>query len=262
WMATPDNGVAAVLYSASSVHAKVGAGKGGVVVLSESTHYPFEETVGFTVDTVKAGGMLFPLYLRVPGWCAAASVRVNGKELPAVPEAGTWVRVERKWLAGDKVELRLPMAFTTRTWEKNKNSESVNYGPLTLSLKITESYKIMDGRQAAQGDSHWQAGADASQWPSYQIFPASLWNYGLVANESFSVLHRPWPTDDFPWTVAASPIVVSAKGKLIPEWMLDKNGLCGVVPQSPVMAKGPVEAIELVPMGAARLRISSFPQVQ
>ena len=278
WMATPDNGVAAVLYSEGSVRAQVGAGKGGMVVLSETTHYPFEETVRFSVDSVKSGGLAFPLYLRVPGWCAAARVSVNG-EVVEVEGAGivgkgdvtsgsgggmggSWIRLERKWVVGDKVELRLPMAFTTRTWDKNKNSESINYGPLTFSLKISESYKGMDGRQAAQGDSHWQAGADASAWPSYQIFPASLWNYGLVPGQSFTVQRRPWPADDFPWTIEAAPLVVSAKGKLIPEWLLDKNGLAGAVPQSPVKAGGPVEAIELVPMGAARLRISVFPVVQ
>ena len=262
WMATPDNGVAAVLYSAGSVRARVGTGKGGMVVLSERTHYPFEEAVEFGVDSVKKGGLMFPLYLRVPGWCAGAAVSVNGTEVPVNALKGSWVRLERKWVAGDRVELRLPMAFATRQWAGNKNSESINYGPLTFSLKIAESYKLMDGRQAAQGDSHWQAGADVSAWPSYQIFPASLWNYGLVPDQAFAVQRRPWPKDDFPWTPGAAPLVVAAKGKLIPEWLLDKNGLCGVLPQSPVKASGPVEAIELVPMGAARLRISAFPTVE
>jgi len=279
WMATPDNGVAAVLYSASSVRVKVGAGKGGMVVMSESTHYPFEEVVGVRVDSVRGGGLVFPLYLRVPGWCAGAAVRVNGVEVPvtggsggmapvaggdaaAKAEGGWWVRLERKWMISDKVELRLPMEVVVRHWRENKNSESVNYGPLTFSLKIAESYMVMDGRQAAQGDSHWQAGADASAWPSYQIFPASMWNYGLVPNQSFAIARRDWPRDDFPWTPDAVPLVVSAKGKLIPEWILDKSGLCGVLPQSPVAASGPAEAIQLVPMGAARLRISAFPVVE
>ncbi|HVU98637.1 MAG TPA: beta-L-arabinofuranosidase domain-containing protein [Puia sp.] len=262
WMATPDNGVAAVLYSAGSVRARVGAGKGGMVVVSERTHYPFDEAVEFTVDSVKGGGLAFPLYLRVPGWCTDATVTVNGADVPVRAVAGSWLRLERKWVAGDRVELRLPMSFTTRQWAANKNSESVNYGPLTFSLKIAESYKEMDGRQAAQGDSHWQAGADVSAWPSYEIFPASLWNYGLLPGEPFTITRRPWPKDDFPWTPGAAPIVIEAKGKLIPEWMLDKNGLCGVLPQSPVKASGPVESIELVPMGAARLRISAFPTVE
>lgn len=262
WMATPDNGVAAVLYSASSVRVKVGGGKGGVVVLSESTHYPFDEKVELTVDSVKKSGLAFPLYLRVPGWCAGAVVLVNGVEVPAKTAAGAWVRLERKWVAADRVELRLPMSFYTRTWDRNKNSLSVNYGPLTLSLKIAEAYKQMDGRTAVQGDSHWQTGADASQWPSYEIFPASLWNYGLVPGQSFDVSWRPWPKDDFPWTQESTPLVVTAKGKLIPEWMLDKNGLAGVLPQSPVNTASPAETVQLVPMGAARLRISAFPVVE
>jgi hypothetical protein len=262
WMATPDNGVAAVLYSASSVRVKLGAGKGGMVVLSETTHYPFDENIVLAVDSVKKGGLAFPLYLRVPGWCAGAAVSVNGVDVPVQATGSSWVRLERKWMSGDKVELRLPMAVVVRRWSENKNSESVNYGPLTFSLKIAESYKFMDGRKAVQGDSHWQTGADASAWPSYQIFPASMWNYGLVLDQSFAIAKRDWPKDDFPWTPDATPLVVAAKGKLIPEWILDKSGLCGVLPQSPVREKGPVEAIELIPMGAARLRISAFPVVE
>jgi len=52
-----------------------------------------------------------------------------------------------------------------------------------------------------------------------------------------------------------------AKGKLIPEWTIDKYGLCGVLPQSPVDVHTNEQTIELIPMGAARLRISAFPVV-
>ena len=260
WMATPDNGVAAVLYGASMVKVKLGEGKGGMVVMSERTHYPFDAIVEVTVDSVKAGGLAFPVYLRAPAWCNGATVAVNGVEVPVKDARGAWIRLERKWMAGDKVELLLPAGLFLRGWDgDNKNSVSVNYGPLTFSLKIAESYKMMDGRQAAQGDSHWQAGADASQWPSYQIFPASLWNYGLLLDQPMHVTKRSWPADDFPWTPEATPWVIMTKGKLIPEWILDKNGLAGVLPKSPVRATGPAETIELIPMGAARLRISAFP---
>ncbi|MFY7840628.1 MAG: beta-L-arabinofuranosidase domain-containing protein, partial [Lacibacter sp.] len=40
WMATPDNGIVAMLYSESEVNAKVGSGKGTSVTLKQSTHYP------------------------------------------------------------------------------------------------------------------------------------------------------------------------------------------------------------------------------
>jgi len=42
---------------------------------------------------------------------------------------------------------------------------------------------------------------------------------------------------------------------------VDKFGLCGVLPQSPVTVTTPEQTLELIPMGAARLRISAFPVV-
>ena len=57
------------------------------------------------------------------------------------------------------------------------------------------------------------------------------------------------------------PFTLKAKGKIIPEWVLDKYGLCDVLPQSPVTVSTKEHAIELIPMGAARLRIASFPVV-
>jgi hypothetical protein len=49
---------------------------------------------------------------------------------------------------------------------------------------------------------------------------------------------------------------------MIPQWPLDKYDLCDVVPQSPVNVSTKENTIELIPMGAARLRISAFPVVE
>ena len=40
------------------------------------------------------------------------------------------------------------------------------------------------------------------------------------------------------------------------------NGLVGKVPDGPVRSGQPAEALTLIPMGCARLRISSFPQIR
>ena len=77
WMATPDNGIAALLYNSSEVTAKVGKRAGHTVSLKQTTNYPFDEHIKIEVNTDKA--VSFPLYLRVPGWCNNASVSVNGK---------------------------------------------------------------------------------------------------------------------------------------------------------------------------------------
>ena len=265
WMATPDNGIADMLYNSCEVTAKVGKGKGTTVSLKQSTDYPFDDHIKIELSIAKP--TMFPLYLRIPGWCEAASISINGKAIEMHAEPGSYLKVENIWKQGDIIELTLPMQLSLRTWAKNKNSVSLDYGPLTFSLKIKEAYREMDGRQSVANDSKWQPGADQTKWPSYEIFPATMWNYGLCLNkkplsEQFQILKRPWPANDYPFSQYAVPLLIKAKGKIIPQWMLDKYGLCGLLPQSPVLANTKEEEIELIPMGAARLRISSFPVVE
>ena len=58
------------------------------------------------------------------------------------------------------------------------------------------------------------------------------------------------------------PIELNAKGKIIPQWTIDQYGLVDTLPPSPVAVNTKAETIELIPMGAARLRISAFPVVK
>jgi DUF1680 family protein len=265
WMAAPDNGIAAMLYSESEVKAKIGSGKGTQVTLKQRTHYPFDDNIKIEINTVTATS--FPLYMRIPSWCSNASISINGATQTVSFEAGSYARIERKWKQGDVVELTLPMKLQKDVWTKNKNSVSINYGPLTFSLKIKEVYKQMDSKKSAIGDSKWQANVDQSKWPSFEIYPASMWNYALVLTDQpleqqFEIIKKAWPTNNFPFTQEAVPFILKTKGKIIPEWILDKNGLCDVLPQSPVSTSTNEQTIELIPMGAARLRISSFPVVK
>jgi beta-galactosidase GanA len=268
WMATRDNGIAGLLYSNCFVKAKVG--NGGEATVTETTHYPFDSTVRVRVSVGRP--VAFPLYLRIPGWCSSARVRVNGVDVDTRLAPDGYAKIEKTWVDGDEVELDLPMQIQVRTWEANKNSVSVNYGPLSFSLKIKEDYIQVDSKANAIGDSKWQASADQSKWPAFEILPGSAWNYGLevgpafaeasAGEEGFEVVRRPWPADDFPWTQEAAPIGIRAKGRQIPQWTVDQYGLCGVVPQSPVVVNTPEQVLELIPMGAARLRISAFPVVE
>ena len=70
-----------------------------------------------------------------------------------------------------------------------------------------------------------------------------------------------WPKDDYPFTPESAPIQIVAKAKQIPEWTADRYGLCAVLQPSPVRSERPEEAVTLIPMGAARLRISAFPTI-
>jgi hypothetical protein len=262
WMATPDNGLAAILYNSSEVTARVGKGS---VTLTQVTQYPFSDRILIVVGMQKP--VEFPLYLRIPGWCDNASVKINGEFVRGRLESASYARLFKKWHSGDSIELFLPMKPVIKTWTANKNSVSIYYGPLGFSLKIPEYYKKMDSRNSAISEARWQAGADPSRWPSYEIYPMDSWNYGLAltdrpAEEQFRVVHRPWPADGFPFTQEGTPLLLEARGRIIPFWTLDKYGLCDTLPQSPVPVSTPERAIELIPMGAARLRITAFPVSQ
>ncbi len=216
-LASPDNGIAAAMYAACKATVKVG--DGNEITLHEQTNYPFEETIRFTVNTPKA--VSFPFYLRIPSWTEGATIFVNGKKVAANPEAGQYACIHREWKDNDQVEIQLPMQLSMRTWQVNKNSVSVDYGPLTMSLKIDEDYVKKDSRATAIGDSKWQEGADASQWPTYEIYAKTPWNYALVLGKDkplkdFKVVRKEWPADNFPFTVASTPIEVKAIGRKVP----------------------------------------------
>ena len=256
-MATPDNGIAFGLYSECEVRAKVGD-KAQEVVFAEQTRYPFEESVNFTLTS--GGGETFPVYFRIPQWCSGAKLTRNGKVIAKNCESGSFVRVEAQWEDGDEVALILPMSVSRREWDVNRHSVSVDYGPLTLSLLIGEEYRQIDSRQSAIHDSRWQEGADASKWPSYEIYPTTDWNYALAIDAGIAPVRGTWPEDDNPFTIDSCPIRFNAKGRLIPSWGFDKYGLTDVLPAEDVEMSEKVDDIVLVPMGAARLRISAFPQ--
>lgn len=262
WMATPDNGLAAVLYTASKVNAKVANQQ--EVQFEQVTNYPFDEELSFTFTSEKT--VYFPLYLRIPAWCTNAELFINGKRENIQATASKYIKIERHWKNNDRIILKLPMQVTVKEWKHNKNSVSINYGPLTFSLKIDENYIKKESDKTAIGDSRWQKNVDKDEWPSFEIHPATNWNYALhlpaVKNLSFKVVKKPWPENNFPFTISEVPIQITASAKQVHGWTIDKYGLCGELMQSPVSTISPKEEVILIPMGAARLRISQFPMAE
>ena len=263
WYASPDGGACAALYAACRVRLRVADGT--EISIDEDTRYPFEEEIRLVVGVPRPTA--FPLYLRVPAWCQDASLHLNGQPIRFQPRpGGGYIRLERTWQDKDRLTLTLPMRLRVQRWTANHNSATVYYGPLAFSLKIQERYVRADSAETALGDSKWQESLDRTQWPAYEIFPDSPWNYGLVLEEDapekgFELLRKPWPADNFPFTLASVPLELKTKARKIAHWTLDRFGLCAPLQDSPVRSAEPTETVTLVPMGAARLRISAFPVI-
>jgi hypothetical protein len=247
WYATPDNGLAALLYAPSTVTARVSDGK--EITIHEDTFYPFEETIRFTISTEE--DIAIPIYFRIPGWCKEGSVLVNNKLYDRYP-GGQIISVAGTWSDGDLIELQLPMHIFSSRW--HENSVAFERGPLVYALKIEEEWKWVENK-----DKYGNY---------YEVFPGSTWNYGIQYHnalnpaDGFRVIHH--NPSEYPWNIVNAPIELKTMAKVIPEWKL-YNAVSGPLPHSGpqrhLMEDSPRE-ISLIPYGCTTLRITEFPLVE
>jgi uncharacterized protein len=247
WMATPDNGLAAVVYAPSTVRARVGAA--GSVTIRQATDYPFSGAVTLTV-TPGVNRVRFPLQLRIPGWAEGAAVTVNGAAVAGVvPDS--FLRIERLWSRGDVVRLSFPMTPRVSTWYRG--SVAVERGPLVFALPVGENWRrVTSGMKKP-------APAPAADW---EVLPTTAWNYGLRVEEGdapLKVVERAvGPT---PFARESPPVEIEVTGRRVPEWQME-DGSAGTLPRSPVLSRERDETLRLVPYGNARLRITAFPRIE
>ena len=244
WYATPDGGLAALVYAPSKVRAKVA---GGIdVIIEESTCYPFREDVSFSVGFTRCRDRkaTFPLRFRVPGWCREPEVLING-EPQAVSVSDGIICIEREWRRKDIVTLHFPMELQVEEWYDN--AWSIVRGPLVYALKMEEEWAWKPFSGGYHGDGAWE------------VTSPSAWNYCLMRDsfspESCKVVYSD-SVAPYPWNLSGAPVHITVPARTLPGWTnIDSVAYW----TEDGVDYGEETAIELIPYGCTTLRIAEFP---
>jgi hypothetical protein len=251
WMATVDDGLAAVLYGPSTLNCM--AGKDVPVQITTRTNYPFDETINMRIDVEKK--VNFPLYLKIPNWCINPLLKVNNETIKLISNTDGFVKIDREWEKGDSINLYFPMklklisgfetSFPQIKYFLNDRGRKVAkltdihnpyqclyYGPLLFALPIED----VDANTPKENQS---------------------WNYALAVKEEtldqkVEVVKTAMP-DHWSWQLDA-PVKLKVGTKKF-DWSpsdiqaLPKHTVNGGIPSVSI----------LVPYGCTKFRVSMFP---
>jgi DUF1680 family protein len=126
------------LYSGSTLATKLP--NGTKVSLKQETKYPWDGHIAITFRNTPDKPI--SLKLRIPGWAEQPVLKINGKDSQTTPSPGSYTTLRRRWSAGDKIELELPLKV--RMIEAHpkvtnlRNHVAFMRGPIVYCLELPE----------------------------------------------------------------------------------------------------------------------------
>lgn len=258
WMKI-DEDIFAVLYGANTL-------KYGDVTVNEKTNYPFDDSIAFEFSVKNS--KKFNFYVRIPAWCKNAQIKLNGKDIDFETQNG-FAKVNAEILDGDTLLLYLPSEICVKDYQGEGNF--VEKGPLVYA------YGMYGDRQIDTTDVN-----STEDFPAYNIYPDKKWNYSICTEnldeykfEKTEIKGNVWDIRNVPFKIKApavevndwdlerrTTIVSGASGK----WFYSKDGDFAFTPHFPTKNSalkhgyGKKEEITLVPLAAAKLRLTIFPK--
>lgn len=134
--AKQDNALLVTLYGSNHIDTKI---NGKQVKFTQKSDYPWSEDVVMVYDGDKNAA--FSLKLRIPEWAEGATLKINGTDMP-LSGTGIFAVINRKWNAGDKVELHLPMRpiinEANPMVEEARNQVAISYGPIAYCVEAKD----------------------------------------------------------------------------------------------------------------------------
>jgi hypothetical protein len=146
---------------------------GLAVELAQETDYPIEGRVRLVVSP--SAPTEFTLALRIPHWSLFTRVEVNGEPAGDVRPGG-YLRLRRRWAAGDTVEIDLD--FTPHIWVGERQCQglvSIYRGPLLLAYDPRYNrQRHAEGEFATFGGDPWKTTGTALPVPALNMSILSL----------------------------------------------------------------------------------------
>ncbi len=252
WMRDANGGLVASLYGPSSATLPINQGRQQLTV-TEETGYPFSETITFKFNTPTPVTM--PFSFRIPGWCVAPSVTVNQQPHDGSLTSGKFVTLNRTFVDGDTVVLRLPMPVKQIAWENQ--GVTVERGPLLFAYPVPE--KVLTDDRIYQ-NMRGKKSPDTVRFPALDIRPDGAWNYALAPKSAADLMLVNTGSKGYPLDPGASPVVIKVPARKVNGWTLLENRYTPPLPdKDKVECEATVETLTLVPYGSTRLRIGVFP---
>jgi uncharacterized protein len=111
------------------------------IAISQETDYPWDGAVKITVEQTPGE---FALCLRNPGWCRSMTVTINGGVIDVgAADRDGYVVIRREWLAGDVVEINMPMPIERVTAHPsvrmNAGRVAIQRGPVVYCLEESDN---------------------------------------------------------------------------------------------------------------------------
>ena len=109
-------------------------------MLHQQTNYPWDGTIRIEFELEEPAD--FGLNLRIPGWCAAASLTIAGEELPLDVRKG-YTRITRLWQHSESLVLHLDMpaerVYAHPSVRDDADHVALRCGPLIYCLESADN---------------------------------------------------------------------------------------------------------------------------
>jgi len=125
----------------------------GDFAIDLDTQYPSFGQVTLTIERAPKGER--ELALRLPAWSIGPTLELNGQPVAIQTRGDGYARVSRRWKAGDRLRLTLPMTVRAEPTPDDPNLVALLSGPLVLSADLGPADRPFDRPAPAllgQGD--------------------------------------------------------------------------------------------------------------